>query len=96
MRRLGWKQLGLAAGMLLACQGAQAQGYREHPRHQEPHGRHGGFVERQGGTHRFYDRRGDYEGHSERSAGGAVRRFYDSDGRYLGREEVERDFRRRH
>jgi len=57
--------------------------------------RHDGYVERQGSTRRYYDWRGEYEGRSERSAGGGVRRFYDEDGRYLGREDVQRDFRQR-
>ncbi len=60
-----------------------------------PRGFYQGYTERQGGTYRYYDRSGDYQGSAERSAGGGVRRYYDADGRYLGREDINRDFRAR-
>jgi hypothetical protein len=105
MRRIGW----IVAALLVAVPraGGQAwaqslsgrpqgqQGYNSHGRQPGREYRHNGYVERQGSTQRYYDRRGEYEGRSERMAGSGVRRFYDEDGRYLGREDIQRDFRQR-
>lgn len=81
---------GLAAAVLVAMPAAAQIRYDYSPR-----GYYQGYTERQGGTQRYYDRSGDYQGSAERSAGGGVRRYYDADGRYLGREDINRDFRAR-
>jgi len=104
MRKIGWMVAALLLAVPPVSGGAWAQSQWHRPQGQHGFGqqyrqpreyRHDGFVERQGSTQRYYDRRGAYEGRSERSAGGGVRRFYDEDGRYLGREDVQRDFRQR-
>jgi len=104
MRRIGWTVAALLLAVPPVGDGAWAQSQWSRPQSQQGYSqqhrqpreyRHDGFVEQRGSTQRYYDRRGEYEGRSERSAGGGVRRFYDEDGRYLGREDVQRDFRQR-